>query len=525
MAIHDKILLDGTIAFKTSVNQASNWFGTSLPRDTVRWDGQAIGKINFSSNSGYFGGQFDANVHELIVVQRAEHTSGKGGLESASNESRFEEIWREPEVRVTSNFEFADDFNSVRFHDLILNSKVADIRGGGTLDDLAGKMIADWSGKWNLKWSNINDVLREWLGDVVRFEGHGWQPLALRGPLYAAGASNSQASVPPALQASTAIVWSDASMMKMRLGPGAASVDVDQSVGRLSSQMKEGMVGQLLQHEPLLDLRTADPLLLFGKGKLLDQWQLTAEDSRTWLKYAAPLIADATSTEGRASAELVGAQIPLWDPIQASARGSLEIHELIVSAGPLAQQLLPLIDQVKAIVRPGGSPIQNKTNWLQLKPQQIPIVVRDGRVYHDHFEMSYKDLAIQTRGSVGLDQTINLVAVIPIADDWIDGDRLLSSLKGRSIEIAIRGTISKPLLDRQAVSRSAQQLIRGAAMSAAQETIGSEVNKFQQKLDNQLKEELEKSRNKANGAIQTQIEEKLQNELRDGMKKLFGGDK
>ena len=523
--VNEKILLDGVVGFRTSLNHASNWFELSLPRDDVRWDGDATGKMTFSSDSGFFGGNLESGIQDLVVVQLTQATADRSGAQVVSNQRRYEEIWNEPSVRITSKLDLADDFNSLRITNLQLQSKLADISGGGSVSDLANQLVLDWTGQWNLKWNNINQTIKELIGDMVRIEGEGWQPLSIRGPLFALAETSSESFLPASLQASASFNIRDASVMEFQLGSSALDIVVDQSVAQLSSNNKQGMVDQFLQLKPIVDLRTANPSLIVGQGKLLDQWQLTAEDSRTWIKYAAPMIADATSTQGTASIELQGASVPLFDPMQATARGQMEIHELVVGAGPLAQQLIPLIDQVKAIVKPGSSSVQSQNTWLRLNPQTIPVVVQKGRVYHDQFAMHYKELTIRTKGSVGFDQTMSLVAEIPIQEDWISGNQALATLRGKSLQIPIQGTINKPRIDKQAIGRLTQQLIRDTAINAAKDKVGDEVNKLQQKYGNKIQEELGKFQENVNGKIQNQIENKLQDELKNGIKNLFGGNK
>ena len=525
--ISEKILIDGEVTFRTGVNKASNWFGMSLPRDSMRWDGIATGSMKFDSTSGYLGGQLNSNIKDFVVVSLAQAVADQGTMQVASNQKRFEEIWREPTVQLASRIDLADDFNNLQFKDLNFHSKLAAIQGAGTLNDLAGQLITNFSGNWNLNWSNINQTMRDLIGDMATFQGEGWKPITVRGPLFAASttATSSEAYIPEQLQASTSIAWTEATVMNVPLGQSDIGLIVDQSVAQLSSGAKEGLVNQVLQLKPLLDLRTANPMLVMGQGKILDHWNLTAEDSRTWIKFAAPLIADATSAEGQASIELEGANVPLFDPMKASARGQMEIHDLVVGAGPLAQQLLPMIDQIKAILRPGSSSIQDRQTWLKLNPQQIPIHVQEGRVYHEDFEMVYKDLTIKTRGSVGFDQTMNMVAEIPIQDDWINGNRALASLKGKSIPIPIQGTIGKPKLDRQSITRLTQQLVRDTAVNAAKDKVAGEFGKLQEKYGGKVQEELGRLQENAGGTLQEQIESKFKNEVQNGLKNLFGGDK
>ena len=169
--------------------------------------------------------------------------------------------------------------------------------------------------------------------------------------------------------------------------------------------------------------------------------------------------------------------------------------------------------------------MQERSAWLELDPQTIPVVVREGRVFHDNFEMNYQGIIIRTRGSVGFDQTMNLVAEIPILEKWLDGSPMLDSLKGKTISIPIRGTVSKPQLDRRAITDFARQAVRDSTVGAARQKVDQEVNKLQQKFGGKLNEELGRFQNKVNGELQGQIQNKLQDELKNGLQNLFGGDK
>jgi hypothetical protein len=302
----------------------------------------------------------------------------------------------------------------------------------------------------------------------------------------------------------------------MPMGRSQVDVRLNQSLAQFSSTSKQGLVDQLMGLQPVLDLRQAEPSLRAGQGTLLDHWQITDADSRTWLKYAAPLLADATSASGQLSIELTGSNVPLFAPKNASARGTIHVHELTVGPGPLAQQLLPVIDQLRAILKPSSASLQEKTTWLQLKPQSLPIVIERGRVHHDGFEMGYGDLAIRTRGSVGFDQTLNMVAEIPILNAWVKDDRILSRLSGKSISIPISGTLSKPAIDPRVVTQLTQQLLQDSARGWIDESVSKEVGKVKEKVGSAVEDELNQFQEKVNS--------KVQNKLQNGLKDLFGDD-
>ena len=549
--IGDKILVDGNVAFRANANRASQWFGFSLPADSIQWNGDAEGTMAFTSEQNAFGGELSTTVKQLVFYQKAEpnQPGAQNGTQGA-----FSELWREENVVAKSKVFLADDFNSVRLGGLQMNSKMADVQGHGTISELATSVQANLKGQWNLNWDEITKMVQASAGDTVQFTGGQWQPFEVTGPLIPA-ADQAQPFVDQKLSAKTAISWQSANVMQMPLGPNTIEIDLSEAIAGLKSQSQESVVGQVFAMRPAIDLRSSNPTLNVNQGTVLNNWQITESDSRTWLKYFAPMMADATSVQGQISVMSEGARVPLFDPMKVSTQGNIELGELIVGAGPLTQQLMPVLDQIKNILKPGSSSIQSNNTWLKIKPQNVRYAVQDGRVYHDNMEFNYKDIPLRTRGNVGFDQTMNMVAEIPILDKWIEDQPYLSGLKGQSLQIPIGGTLTKPRLDRNAIKQLTQQLVQQTARGAvdgvvnkevdklrskATEKIGGELNKLQDRFGTKIQESLggnlggllggnSQQGNSPQGNsqavprvnLQEKVGEKLENELRSGLNNLF----
>ena len=94
--------------------------------------------------------------------------------------------------------------------------------------------------------------------------------------------------------------------------------------------------------------------------------------------------------------------------------------------------------------------------YFEKKPhfiQSVPFAIANGRVFHENMRITMKDLTLKTSGSVGLDQSLQMVAEIPIAEDWIKGEAWMASLKGETIKIPITGSVTNPKLDMQAIKQ------------------------------------------------------------------------
>jgi hypothetical protein len=517
----DNFVADGEVSFRANAGRVSNWFGYSLPQDTIRWDGATVGKIVFRPGRDGLGGELSARISDFAVLQQDNAPSPKGTIQTAGHQRPYREIWREPEIVVSGGLGIDNSFDRLTLTNLDLKSKTADVKAEGTISDLTHSISTDIRGNWNVKWENVNQTLQSYLGEVVSIQGSGWQPFSIRGPLIESGTS--EAWVPVPLAGTASIAWQEGQVYGIPVGGSQIDLQLNQALCRLTSAANENHVDHFMQTRPVLDLREAEPWLHLQEGTLLDQWQVSENDSRTWLKYVAPLIADATSAQGQISASIQRGQIPLYNPLATSVQGSVAVHDLTVGPGPLVQQLLPLIDQIRGLLKLGSGQTQQPSVWLRMKPQEIPVNIQQGRVYHEGFEINYKDATVRTRGSVGFDQTLNMVAEIPILDDWIGDEKTLSHLRGQSLSVPISGTLTKPRLDAQSAARMAQQLLRDTVVNAAQQRVAGEVNRAQQRLSEKVQSEMGQLQEKVNNKVKSQFEDKVNNELRNGLNKLFGG--
>jgi hypothetical protein len=73
---------------------------------------------------------------------------------------------------------------------------------------------------------------------------------------------------------------------------------------------------------------------------------------------------------------------------------------------------------------------------------------------------------------------MELVAEIPVQESWLKNNSALASLKGQTLQIPIRGTLSQPAPDLRAISNLTQGLARNAATNALQDRATKEINKF-----------------------------------------------
>ena len=87
-------------------------------------------------------------------------------------------------------------------------------------------------------------------------------------------------------------------------------------------------------------------------------------------------------------------------------------------------------------------------------------------------------LPITTQGSVGLDETLSMVAEVPLRAQLFGPDLSFGSLEGETLRIRIGGTLAKPKLDRGALAQLTSQLLQNATRGV----LFDEVNKQLERL-------------------------------------------
>jgi translocation and assembly module TamB len=228
---------------------------------------------------------------------------------------------------------------------------------------------------------------------------------------------------------------------------------------------------------PVINVGQVPILLTHPSGKIIDQINLTPELCHNGLKYAAPILADATQVDGKLSLEAQSVALPLSSLTSGSATGVLTIHRAQSRPGPLGLQITSGSEQLKSIISRKAPADPNREQvWIEMSEQQIPIRLEQGRVHHQGMMFMVKDVMIRTSGSVGLDSSLNLVAEVPVREEWLGGNKVLAGLKGKAIQIPIVGTSSRPQIDPAFFANFAQQIGGSALEGLLQDKVGGDLN-------------------------------------------------
>jgi len=259
------------------------------------------------------------------------------------------------------------------------------------------------------------------------------------------------------------------------IGPGQVSAKL--STGGVQFDPLQVGVGQgRLDVTPFVRLDPRPSQLMLPSGQMLTNVNISREVSDAMLKYIAPVLADATRSQGVFSMQLDGGVVPLDNPQQADISGKLTIHNLEVLPGPSTEQWVGIAQQIEDLIQnrnPGALVNRPPKTILRIRDRTVPFRLAQGRVYHEQMEFNVGEVIVRSQGSVGLDETLAITLSVPFLEKWIASTPFLSGLRGQAVQIPVGGTLSRPQIDARAVTSLSTQLLR----SAAQEALGGQLNR------------------------------------------------
>lgn len=422
--------------------------------------------------------------------------------------------WNEPEIKFAARGNWHAKDQVLDLGQATINSQAVAIEVAGTVRQPSQQLQLDLSGESRVDLTLLTERFRYLLGPQVRLTGTSKEPFRVTGAVFPIGSSHASAgesrrairtpspadssstvqtklvsqSRPSsvagaestnALQAGFGVGWQAAHAWGFDAGPTQVRAEYS-PLGLVIAPIQMPVSGGQVVLRPSLTFGSS-PRLMLARGQIVQNVEIRPEMCQQWFKYVAPLLAESTSAQGRFSVEIAGAELPLASPQHLSTAGAIQIHGARVGPGPLAKQVLGIAQQVRSVVRPGRGTselLSADRTWVDLPAQKVGFRVEQGRVAHQNLTMVMGDLEVRTRGWVTLDQQLNLVAEIPIREDWVDNERWLAGLRGKTLQIPIRGNLNSPQVDRRALQSLAQQTVRGAAEGLIQDELKRQLQKL-----------------------------------------------
>jgi hypothetical protein len=412
--------LRGTLKYSGDAARIRRWFADPGKQPLWQFAAQFHGTAELHPVAGMLHGETTAEVSNLAVVD-------------ASGQQ-----FQEPRIQLLARGNYQPQAHIMQLEQLELTSSMLTTNASGRIGPVSGVNNADVKGQINYDLERLAGLMRPWLGPGVHVTGRGSSPVWYRGPFTLGGGS-----------AAAALKWDSADAFGLQLGRGALKAAMAEGAVRI--EPLDLTVGQGRMHLAPAVRLVPDPIeITLPKGPLAERIQVTPELCAVLLKYIAPVLADVTASQGQFSVDLAGCRIPLGDLAKAEVAGRFTIHSMEVGPGPLVRQFAVFLGrETPAKLRPESTVLFRMVN---------------GRVYHQGLELIFPEFSVRTHGSVGLDQTMNLMAEMPVPPKWLaNAPMLAESFRNQTISVPIAGTLSQPRLDQRVMADLSRQFLQKAA--------------------------------------------------------------
>jgi hypothetical protein len=435
--------LAGNVTYQGDADRVQQWLTVDRTRPS-EWViyGQFSGQANVAPSPGSTNIDSVATVKNLV----ANHRSG------------FR--YREDEISLKIRGRYDPRTGAVDLGGAELRSSLIAGNLAGRVATVNGKPDLELAGRIDYDLDRVNQLLPVYLGRGVYLGGRDSAEISYRGPLSLDAAT-----------AGTDFRWAWASLYGFQVGPGSLNLTLAGNSLQLKSSELEVSEGRVLLDARIRGLQSDSQTpreLYLPPGQVAQQIRINPQMCAGALQYVAPVLAGATSAEGRFSIELEGGRIPLGSPYEGDLAGRMTVSSIKVGPGPLVREL--------ALVLGYQSPAEIARDSV------ISFRMVDGRVYHRDLELVFPDLTVRTYGSVGIgpaDRSLAMMAEMPIPPKLLGRHAALdTALRNQTIRLPIGGTLDKPRID----SRELDRLTRQFMENAAQNLIQDEVTKGLQSL-------------------------------------------
>lgn len=452
--------LSGRCRVRGDVGRLSQWFDSG--NESTTWDGLLVGAIEFRSARKRSYLQGDLRLDHLARTRFVPGT-------------RTTEVQRFDQVQATARLDYDWVQDSLLCETLEITGLPAQLHLQGRVDRLQTDRVARLDGRVDYRWSELLSFLGIDAG-TVSVRGKRSESLSLMGPLIW-----DENGMSDRLQGSATLGWDQAAIGGLQLGALASRWDIDRRLIR-SSRIQLPIGTGSIDLEPALMQRGPSWFLLQARPTRLNRIALTQDLCSEWIRFAAPLVADATQIEGELSAEVRELVVPLEQPGAARMQGTLFIHGAEMRAAPLLREYFGLAARLRQVLRGAGASTDDAdgvpVDLARLPEQQVVVSMQDGVIQHQGLTAIIQGLEIKTSGAVTVDERMQLVAEVTIPARWVQKQRHLSRLAGQVLRIPITGTLSRPTIDSRAIASLAQQLARGSVESAIEGEVDRQLRKL-----------------------------------------------
>jgi hypothetical protein len=365
--------------------------------------------------------------------------------------------WKESKLTVSANGKYDPQRDELKLDNLRIDSPSAQASGQGQIQQATGKPVIDLSGKLDYDDVTFQPLLQSNISKTASATGRGSTPFHFQGPL---------STFPNQLTGDMTLGWQSLQAFGSVAGP--ANVEMHLKNGEVTSPPVQTTLDQgKLTMLPRLRLSPTE--LVFNKGTQLDHAKLTQQNCDQLLSYISPALARAEQINGEVSMIVDdGSRVPLMAVEKMEASGRISLHSVTIQGGPMIRVLALLT--------------RNNSSVALQKEAVVNFRVTKGRIYHDKMELYFPDMMIRTSGSVGFDDSLDLMVDMTIPPKCLPTGPARDTLAKQPLRIPVRGTLSQPQVDQKAFEQEIATMIRNAAGNTIRDEIKKGIGDELQKL-------------------------------------------
>lgn len=367
---------------------------------------------------------------------------------------------KKPRAALAWQMERAPGADRLDLSEFVISGPVGNVSASGRLDDLWGSRRLDLRGSVAPDWEVLNKMLTARAGADAHIEGKS-RSFRLSGSL----ATDSIAQLAKQLDGEIGVDLTTAKLYGLTLGPmplglraragGIELIPIDTTVNGGKLRVEAGLE---------IDSKGRAAIRVKPDSYVRDA-NINDDVSRTFLAFAAPILADATRVKGLVDVGVRDGWFPLSNHPELNVifEGSVVFRDVAFGPGPFADELL-------VIVAP------NRIPRITLD-EPVYLSIRDGKVHQRGLAIPIGGLSrIELEGWVGFDRTMALTASLPVTSALLGNQMLLADIAaGTTVKVPLRGTLSQPEIDREVLAIHmkdlAKTLLKRGAMRGAAELL------------------------------------------------------
>jgi translocation and assembly module TamB len=491
--------MDGELTFKGSFPKLLSWVQGPDSVSEFRYRGIVSSQLNFSNSNSTTRMNGELNLNRFVAW------SGESGWnpQTQSRSVAWKPVWKEKRISLKTDVMYDEISDQVTIHQCALSSAAVLASISGTVDHLMTSRVASLDGNFDYDFPKLLAHLDPSISKNIQIVGKRQSSFSIAGPMNSrhrmatSPRRSSSSIIKPTFKtvSQTNQDWPDQFVMRAGMGWQSAEIyGLDVGAGDVNATLHNQLIdfgqvkldvnqGHVILH-PKIDFQQSPSVLSIGTGRVIQGVKITREVCQSWMKFVTPVLADSAEVDGIFSLDLQHANMPLGQLKNSDVQGTLLIHEAQAAQGPMAGKMVAIVGQLMTIFNRKKSRTLNEFGETSIRfpKQQVPFMMKNGRVVHRNLTMIVNDVRITTSGTVNADQSISLIAEIPVSQDWVDNNKYLKSMGGKTLKIPIGGTLALPQVDQRVFSMISQQAIQGSAKGLIDNQIQKQMNNLFDKI-------------------------------------------